>query len=60
MHFSKNKEGKLAMWLSWVDDILIVEPMHVMKNECDESAKEIQIEIGELKEFVKCKIEVNK
>ena len=33
MYFSRNKTGELAMWLSWVDDNLIVEPPQVMTDE---------------------------
>ena len=61
MYFSRNKNGELAIWLSWVDDNLIVSLWHVMKNEDKKLAKEIEIEaIGELKEFVGFKIEIDK
>ena len=32
MYFSRNKAGELAIWLSLVDDNLIVEPSQVMKD----------------------------
>ena len=50
MYFSKNKDGELAIWLSW-DDNLIVRPPQVMKDECKKLAKEIKIEdFGKVKE----------
>ena len=53
MFFSRNKDGKLAIWLSWVDDNLIVGVSYVMKDEGKSLAKEIKIEdVGKLKEFL--------
>ena len=53
MYFSRNTAGELAIWLSWVDDNVIVEPLDVMKVEGKKLAKEIEIEdVGRLKEFV--------
>ena len=59
MYFSRNKAGALAIWLSWVDDNLIVEPLKVGKDE-DKLAKEIKIkDVGKLKELVGCKIKIH-
>ena len=33
MYFSKNKVRELAIWLSWVDDDIILGTLHVMKVE---------------------------
>ena len=53
MYFSRNKVGKLVIWLSCIDDNLTIGPSHAMKDEGKKLAKEIEIEdIGELKEFV--------
>ena len=61
IYFSKNKAGKYAIWLSWVDDNHILGPPQVVKDEGKKLAKEIKIEdVGELKEFVGCKIKMNK
>ena len=44
-----------------MDDYLVVGPSHVMKDEGKIIAKEIKIEdVGELKEFIGCKIEIDK
>ena len=61
MYFSCNKAGELAIWLSWVNDNLIVGVSQVVNNEGKKLAKEIRIEdVNKLKEFVGCKIEINK
>ena len=61
MYFSRNKVGELAIWLSWIDDNLIVEPSQVMKDEGKKLGKEIKIEdVGKLKEFVGSKIKIDK
>ena len=61
MYISRNKVGKLAIWLTWVDGNLIVGLPQVVKNEGKKLAKEIEIEdVGELKEFVGCKINIDK
>ena len=61
MYFSMSKAGELAIWLLWVDDNLILGPSHVMKDEGKKLANEIKIEdVGKLKEFVGCKIEIDK
>ena len=50
MYFSKNKAGELAIWLSWVDDNLILGLPQVVKDEGNKLAKEIKIEdVGEQK-----------
>ena len=60
MYFSRNKASELVRWLSWVDDNLIVGLSHVMKVE-GKKRKEIEIEdVGKLKEFVGCKVEIDK
>ena len=59
--FSKNENGELAIWLSLVDDNLIVGPTQVVKDEGKKIAKEIKIEdVGELKEFIGCNIKTDK
>ena len=40
MYFSRNKAGKLAIWLSWVDENFILEPLQVAKDEGEKLAKE--------------------
>ena len=61
VYFSRDKAGELAIWLSRVDDNLIIGPSHVMKDEGENLAKEIEIkDDGELKESVGCKIEIDK
>ena len=61
MYFSRNKAGELAIWLSWVDDNLIVGLPHIVKDEGEKLAEETKIEdVGKLKEFVECKIETDK
>ena len=60
MYLSRNKADELAIWLSWMDDNLIVRPSQVMKDEVENLAKEIEIEdVGKLKKFVQCKIEID-
>ena len=60
-YFSMNKAGELVIWLSWMDDNLIVGLPQVVKDENEKLAKEIKIEgVGELKEFVWCKIKIDK
>ena len=55
MYLSRNKADELAIWLSWMDDNLIVRPSQVMKDEVENLAKEIEIEdVGKLKKFVQC------
>ena len=52
MYFSRNKDGKLAIWLSWIDNYIIVGLSHVMKDG-EKLVKEIKIEdVGKLKKFV--------
>ena len=61
MYFSRNKAGKLAIWLCWVDDNLIVGPPQVVKDEGKKMVNKIKIEdVGELKEFVECKVKIDK
>ena len=61
VYFSRNRNGELVIWLSWVDDNLIGGLLQVVKDEGKKLAKEIKIEdIGELKEFIGCKIEIDK
>ena len=61
MYFSSNKAGELAIWLSWVDDNLIVGLPQVVKDEGKKLAEEIKIEdVGEQREFVGCKVEIDK
>ena len=61
VYFARNKAGELAIWLTWVDDNLIVEPLYVMKDEGKKLAKEIKIEyVGKLKEFVGFTVEIDK
>ena len=61
MYFSRNKAGKLAIWLSWVDDNLLVGPPKLVKDEGKKLAKEVKIEdVDELKELVGHKIEIDK
>ena len=61
MCFSRKKAGEFAIWLSWIDDNLIVGPLQVVKNEGKKLAKEIEIrDVGELKEFIGYKIKVDK
>ena len=61
MYFSRNNGGEFAIWLSWVDGNLIVGPLLIMKDEGKKLAKEIKIEdFGELKEFVRCKMKIDK
>ena len=58
MYFSQNKAGKLAIWLSWVDDTLISELSHVLQDEGKKLAREIEIKhVGKLKEFIKLEID---
>ena len=57
MYFFSNKNCELAMWLSWVDDNLIVGPPQVMKNEGKNLVKEIKIDE---KEFVQCNVKIGK
>ena len=53
MYFSRNKDGKLAIWLSWVDDDLMVGLPQVVKDEGKKLAKEINNEgVGKLQEFL--------
>ena len=61
MYFSMNKAGELAICLSWVDDNLIVGLLQVVEDEGKKLAKEIESEdVGKLKEFVVCKINIDK
>ena len=61
MYFSRNKAGELAIWLSWVNDNLIIGLPQVVKDEGKKLAKEIKIEdVGKLKGVVGCKIEIDK
>ena len=61
MYFFRKKAGELVIWLSWIDGNLIVGPLQVVKDESEKMAKEIKIEdVGKLKEFVGCKIEIDK
>ena len=59
--FLQEKDGKLVIWLSWVDDNLIIELLHVVKDDGEKLAKKIEIDdVGELKKFVGHKIEIEK
>ena len=61
MYFTRNKAVELVIWLSWVDDNLIVGSLHIMKDKGKKIVKEIKIDsVGKLKDFVECKIEINK
>ena len=40
MYFSRNKPGEIVIWLSWVDDNLIVGLPQVVKDEGEKFAKE--------------------
>ena len=61
MYFSWNKAGELEIWLSWIDDTLIVGPSQVMKDEGNKLAKEMDIEdVSKVKEFVGYKIKIDK
>ena len=44
MYFCRDKAGELVIWLSWVDDNLIIGPSHVMKVEGKILANKIKIE----------------
>ena len=61
MYFFRNKSGESPIWLSLVDDNLIVGLLHAVKVEGEKFAKEIEIEdVCKLKEFVGCKVEIDK
>ena len=45
IYFSWNKPGELAIWLSWVDDNLIVGLLQVVKDKGKTKAKEMEIEM---------------
>ena len=61
MYISRNKAGILVVWQSWVDDNLIVGMSQEVKDEGQKLAKDIEIkDVGELKEFIGCKIKIDK
>ena len=61
MYLSRNENGELALWLSWVDNNLILGLPHIVKDEGKKLAKEIKIDnVGELNEFLGCKIKIDK
>ena len=61
MYFSMKRNGESVIWLSWFDDNPIIGALHVMKDEGEKIAKEIEIEdVGKLKQFVGCKIGIDK
>ena len=61
IYFSRNREGELAIWQSWVDDNLVIRLLHAMKDEHKKLAKEIKMEyVRELKEFFECKVDIDK
>ena len=39
MYFSRNKAVELAIWLSWVDDNVIIGLSHVVKDEGENSKR---------------------
>ena len=52
---------ELVLWLSWVDDSLIIGLLQVVKDGGKKLGKEIEIEdFGKLNKFVGCKIELYK
>ena len=45
MYFSSNKAGELAIWLSWVDDNLIVGLPQVVKDEDENGQKKSKLKM---------------
>ena len=59
--FLYEQAGELMIWLSWMDNNLIVGPLQVMNDEGKKLTKEIKVEdVGKLKEFLGCKIKIDK
>ena len=59
MYVSSNKDVKLGIWLSQVDENLTAGPLHVVKDKGEKLAKKIKIkDVSKLKEFIGCKIEI--
>ena len=59
--YFRNAEHGLVIWLSWVDDCLICGKPEGVKQAKEAMMRRFDCdEVGELKEYVGCKIEYNK
>ena len=61
MFFFRNNAGEFLLLLSWVDDNLLVVILDVVKVKGKKITREFEIDdVSELKEFIRCKVEINK
>lgn len=59
--YFKWKSGRLSLWLSWVDDLINLGSKEDVKQAVKNMKQEFECDdIGEITEYVGCKIDVNK
>ena len=59
--YFKWKSGRLSLWLSWVDDLINLGSKEDVKQAVKNMKQEFECDdVGEMTEYVGCKIDVNK